>query len=62
MSHFKGQGQGHAYFNSEYPETCDRENIIYLINGITILPTDKGLDLGIITDSDLSYSSHIDHQ
>ena len=31
----------------------------YLINGITILPTDKVLDLGIITDSDLSYSSHI---
>ena len=31
----------------------------YLINGITILPADKVLDLGIITDSDLSYSSHI---
>ena len=31
----------------------------YLINGITILPADKVLDLGIITDNDLSYSSHI---
>ena len=30
-----------------------------LINGITILPPDKVLDLGIITDSDISYSSHI---
>ena len=31
----------------------------YLINGITILSADKFLDLGIITDIDLSYSSHI---
>ena len=31
----------------------------YLINDITILPANKVLDLGIITDSDLSYSSHI---
>ena len=31
----------------------------YLINGITILPTYKVLDLAIITDSHLSYSSHI---
>ena len=31
----------------------------YHINGITILSADKVLDLGIITDNDLSYSSHI---
>ena len=31
----------------------------YLINGITILPADKVLDLGIITDNDINYSSHI---
>ena len=30
-----------------------------LINGITILPADKVLDLGIITDNGLRYSSHI---
>ena len=32
---------------------------IYLINGINILPADKVLDIGIITDKNLNYSSHI---
>ena len=31
----------------------------YLINGIIILPVNKLLDLGIVTDSDLRYSSNI---
>ena len=31
----------------------------YLVNGVTVLPADKVLDLGIITDSDLNCSSHI---
>ena len=31
----------------------------YLINCNTILPADKVLDLGIITDNDLNYFSHI---
>ena len=31
----------------------------YLVNGTTIKPVDKVLDLGIIKDNDLNYSSHI---
>ena len=31
----------------------------YFINCINILPVDKVLDLGIIMDNDLNYSSHI---